>query len=293
MDSWACVNKKKIELAFRSLPGFTGWTMANTDTGVAMGRNDGASSTTGEPKTVHAVLPGLNESVAAELPSEPKMKKIKLFGYELAAPESRAQKAFLTAGVFLVVLNGFGLPFMLPKLRTFLGAPYVPMKKKYVETLFDRVIPSWAASLPEGTQSAKRPLGGLRLVDFGSGDGRVVKAAADRGMLAVGYELNPYLVLMSRLRLRGISEDGQIRWGNAWLADFTQADIVTIYGRPGDGLMARFAAKCEAELPQRSAVVSHFFDVPGWERYLVQDVDGLKLYDLSLRRGASEQRVVE
>ena len=31
----------------------------------------------------------------------------------------------------------------------------------------------------------------LRLVDFGSGDGRIVQMAALKGMRATGYELNP------------------------------------------------------------------------------------------------------
>lgn len=35
------------------------------------------------------------------------------------------------------------------------------------------------------------PLTGLRLVDFGSGDGRIVAWAAKKGMHATGYELNP------------------------------------------------------------------------------------------------------
>ena len=68
------------------------------------------------------------------------------------------------------------------------------MKRRYVNVLFDRVLPSWASNRGE----PGLPLKGLRLVDFGSGDGRLVKAAASRGMSAVGYELNPYLVCWSR-----------------------------------------------------------------------------------------------
>lgn len=225
--------------------------------------------------------PGEASIAASDSPKvEPKVKKLNILGFQMTASEKGAQKALLTAGTFLIVLNGFGLPFMLPKLRQFLGAPYVPMKRRYVEVLFDRVLPTWATSLP-----AERPLGplnGLRLVDFGSGDGRLVKAAADRGMSAVGYELNPYLVLASKIRLMR-SREGQIRWANAWNADLSKVDVVTVYGRPGDGLMAKIAAKCEAEMPRQSVVISHFFEIPGWERLLVQDVDGLKLYDLSLR----------
>merc|ERR1719291_489115 len=106
-------------------------------------------------------------------------------------------------------------------------------------------------------------------------------------MQAIGYELNPYLVWWSRLltrrRLIGAPGSGEIRWANAWSADLSQTDVVTVYGRPGDGLMEKAAAKCEAELPPHAVVVSHYFDIPGWERLLVQDVQGLKLYDLSRR----------
>ncbi|CAE7705468.1 unnamed protein product [Symbiodinium microadriaticum] len=152
--------------------------------------------------------------------------------------------------------------------------------------LFGQVLPAWAARRG-GTSSKAGPLAGLRLVDFGSGDGRLVAAAAKRGMHATGYELNPYLVLWSRLRcfraLRTGPGSGQLRWANVWSADLRDADVVTVYGRPGDSFMEHAAKKLDEELPSNAAVVSHFFDVPGWERRLVQDVDGLKLYDFSLR----------
>jgi len=219
----------------------------------------------------------------APAPEAPRKKQLKLFGFQTSVSEQGARKALLGASGFLLVLNGLGLPFVLPKLRAFLGAPYVPMKRQVVDELFERVLPAWAGR-------SGRSLKGLRLMDFGSGDGRIVAAAATRGMHAVGYEVNPYLVWWSRLRNRAALTQApgsaQIRWANAWSADLRRTDVVTMYGRPGDGLMAKAAAKCEAELPPNAAVVSHFFDIPGWERLLVQDVNGLKVYDLSLRAGA-------
>lgn len=238
------------------------------------------------------------ENVAeAAKPTHPK-KSLKFLGLEVSASERTAKRAFVGATTFLVVINGLGLPFILPKLRRYLGAPYVPMKRAAVEVLFDRVLPTWAASrrIARGSTAAgSGPLAGLRLVDFGSGDGRIVAAAASRGMHAVGFELNPYLWFWSRLRTRRLmpslnttpsSGSLQLRWANAWTADLRNVDVVTVYGRPGDGLMERTAEKCEKELPPHAAVISHFFDIPGWERLLVQDVEGLKLYDLSLlKRG--------
>ena len=49
----------------------------------------------------------------------------------------------------------------------------------------------------------------------------------------------------------------------------SKVDVVTIYGRPGDGLMEKAAAKCEAELPPKAVVISHFFDVPGLLCYVL------------------------
>eukprot|EP00411_Alexandrium_monilatum_P027773 CAMPEP_0175370354 /NCGR_PEP_ID=MMETSP0095-20121207/21164_1 /TAXON_ID=311494 /ORGANISM="Alexandrium monilatum, Strain CCMP3105" /LENGTH=301 /DNA_ID=CAMNT_0016668499 /DNA_START=28 /DNA_END=933 /DNA_ORIENTATION=- len=243
-----------------------------------------AAATAAEAAGPAAEAAGQAASVGAG-PAEPageapRKKQIKLFGFQFSVSEQGARRALVGASGFLLVLNGLGLPFILPKLRTFLGAPYVPMKRQVVDVLFDRVLPTWASH-------RGRALPGLRLVDIGSGDGRVVAAAASRGLHAVGYEVNPYLVWWSRFRnrraLTQASGSAEIRWANAWSADLRGTDVVTMYGRPGDGLMERAAAKCEAELPPHAAVVSHFFDIPGWERLLVQDVHGLKLYDLSLR----------
>lgn len=255
-----------------------------------------APEATAAPVPAHVVASEAAEAVAAPAATEaqdtvPPKKRINILGFELSASEQGAKRALVGAGCFLVCLNGLGLPFILPKLRMFLGAPYVPMKRPIVDTLFDRVLPSWAVKSGRGSSGAQGPLAGLRLVDFGSGDGRIVAAAASHGMQAVGYELNPYLVFLSRLRnsraLAAAPGTAEIRWANAWGADLRRADVVTLYGRPGDGLMERAAAKCEAELPSHAAVVSHYFPLPGWERLLVQDVDGLKLYDMSRRPAAA------
>lgn len=229
-------------------------------------------------------------------PAQPK-KRLNIFGITtISASEQGAQKALVGAGTLLLVVNGIGLPFILPKItKKFLGAPFLPMKRHTVNVLFDRVLPSWAVSRRTASHAAvgsavTSSLSGLRLVDFGSGDGRIVAAAASQGMRAVGYELNPWLVFWSRIRSRSTLSaapapgSGQLLWANAWDAPLKDVDVVTIYGRPRDGVMDRAAAKCEAELSSNAVVISHHFDVPGWERLLVQDVDGLKLYDFSLRK---------
>ena len=63
----------------------------------------------------------------------------------------------------------------------FIGAPYVPSHKKYVRRAFEHF------GFGEGDV----------LVDAGSGDGIVLRIASKQGMRAIGYEINPVLVLIS------------------------------------------------------------------------------------------------
>lgn len=66
----------------------------------------------------------------------------------------------------------------------FRGAPYVPSQSKYIRRAFTLLYPLG----PNDT-----------LVDVGSGDGVVLRRAGELGATAIGYELNPILVLVSRL----------------------------------------------------------------------------------------------
>lgn len=67
------------------------------------------------------------------------------------------------------------------------GAPYVPSHGRQLDVAFDELYPLTENDI---------------VVDLGSGDGVVLRAAAARGAQAIGYELNPFLALISRLRLR-------------------------------------------------------------------------------------------
>jgi hypothetical protein len=69
----------------------------------------------------------------------------------------------------------------------FRGAPYVPSRKRYINHAFTKLYPL-------GKKDT--------LVDVGSGDGIVLRQASRYGATAVGYELNPILVVISRLLCR-------------------------------------------------------------------------------------------
>lgn len=100
------------------------------------------------------------------------------------------------------------------------------------------------------TQILKLSQAGSRdtLIDLGSGDGRILIAAARLGTVAIGYEINPFLVWQSRRRIHQAKLDklATVRWKSFWRADFSQATIVTVYLMPH--LMNRLQLLLEKEV---------------------------------------------
>jgi cyclopropane fatty-acyl-phospholipid synthase-like methyltransferase len=73
---------------------------------------------------------------------------------------------------------------------------------------------------------------GERLVDLGSGDGRVlITAAKDYGLVGTGIEIDPIKVWLANLRVRvaGVRDKVQIVRANIFDADYSEADILFIY----------------------------------------------------------------
>ncbi|XP_062942504.1 ATP synthase subunit C lysine N-methyltransferase isoform X2 [Cynocephalus volans] len=92
---------------------------------------------------------------------------------------------FLFTGIVggtVVAVYAVATPFITPALRK-ICLPFVPATTRQVENV---------------VQMLRCRRGSL--VDIGSGDGRIVIAAAKEGFTAVGYELNPWLVWYSRYR---------------------------------------------------------------------------------------------
>lgn len=128
------------------------------------------------------------------------------------------------------------------------GAPYVPTRRKYLEKAFDELYDLSDKDV---------------LVDIGSGDGVVLREAARRGARAIGYELNPVLVLISKL----LSPSPLI---TVRLADFWQAELpaeTTIIYTFGEARDIKRMYEKARQTAMRHKKEIHFmsfgFDVPG------------------------------
>jgi hypothetical protein len=137
------------------------------------------------------------------------------------------------------------------------GAPYLPTLSKQKHIAFDLL--------------ALKP--GQTLLELGSGDGRVLKTAAERGIYAVGYELNPILVLVSWFVTLKHRDRVKIIWGNYWSKDWMQADGIYVFLHTD--YMERLDKKI-SKTNKRIKLVSVTFKIPG--RKPIKEKDGVFLY---------------
>jgi hypothetical protein len=168
----------------------------------------------------------------------------------------------------VISLTAAAVPFMvvpwLPR-RVFGALPWLPTSARRVNKALD--------ALPA---SFTQP--GRRFVDLGSGDGVAVFAAAQKGMLAQGVELNPTLVLLSRILAwrRGVKVNFIL--GNMFDHSIAGVDVIMVYGVVP--LMSRIGDKILNECHGPTYVISHKFALASepWDQYYVQTVDGIRIY---------------
>ena len=103
------------------------------------------------------------------------------------------------------------------------------------------------------------------LWDLGSGDGRIVIAAAkDFGARAVGYEIDPALIRESRMLARkaGVTARTQFLEKDLFDLAFSKPSVVTLY------LLPEYNAKLKplllAKMKPGARVVSHEWDMGDW-----------------------------
>jgi precorrin-6B methylase 2 len=103
------------------------------------------------------------------------------------------------------------------------------------------------------------------VIDLGSGDGRIVIAAAQQfGARGLGIELDAALVEKSRRNAEAAQVASRVRFlqGDALSADISRATVVTVYLLPA--LMAKLQTRFIEELAPGTRIVSHAFTMAGW-----------------------------
>jgi SAM-dependent methyltransferase len=155
------------------------------------------------------------------------------------------------------------ISIMLPE---FTGAPWVPTSGNLVDKIL--------------TMSELKP--GELLYDLGSGDGRIVIAAArDFDARSVGIEIDPFRALYSRLRISQLrlKDKARIVRGNFFNLELRDADVVVLYLLPETNTSLQ--RKLEKELTKPNCrVVSVVFKLEGWEVIRAEEEKMIYVYKL-------------
>ncbi|KAM3867462.1 adenine nucleotide translocase lysine N-methyltransferase [Diretmus argenteus] len=159
-----------------------------------------------------------------------------------------------STGALLTGLYGVWSLFVMPGFRKIPGSlkvPYLPSSKD--QTLH-------IMKLLEGRRG--------RLADLGSGDGRLVFAAASAGFQCTGFEINYMLLAYAR---------GKARWTGVtpsqatfvkkdfWETDLSTYNNMTVFLAPG--VMEVLGEKLLTELPDDARVVACRFPFPHWPHH--------------------------
>ena len=152
-------------------------------------------------------------------------------------------------------------------------APYVASPSRVVDMMLD--------------MAALKP--GETLYDLGSGDGRILIAAAARKAQAIGVEINPKLVVAAteEIARAGVEDRAKVIQGDVMQTDFSSANVVTLYMDTSSN--AKLRPQLEKYLKPGSRVVSHDYEIPGWKPVRVEKTDDkqphtIYLYEIAAKK---------
>lgn len=167
---------------------------------------------------------------------------------------------FLLALIIIVLIIVFRRIFieLFPALH--FGAIYVPSSDEKM-----KIMMKYAAIHP-----------GERVIDLGSGDGRLVIAAAQEGAYAVGVELHAHMIRISRQKIAELylEDHATIKKENLWKTDVSNYDVIFVYGVTY--MMNRLEKKLLKELKKGARVVSNNYQFPHW--HPVKEEENVRLY---------------
>lgn len=105
---------------------------------------------------------------------------------------------------------------------------------------------------------------GDKVYDIGAGDGRFLHfAKKDYGAKSTGFELDPFVFFIAKLRQWIWKWQGEMVFGNFEKHNISDADVVLCYMLPRT--LAKFQKKFDKELKKGTKIISYAFHIGDWK----------------------------
>lgn len=159
---------------------------------------------------------------------------------------------YLISLIYLIVIS-----FVFSTIvTTHIGAPFVPTISSRLKDIFSSI------------KIKKNDL----VFDLGSGDGKILRFLSSKYQIrGIGIEINPYLVFISKLISWYKKENHlQYYWRNFMKVNLSGARIIYFYLMPK--IIPDLKGKIEREVSKNTIIISHRFEVMGWEKKLIRKV---------------------
>jgi SAM-dependent methyltransferase len=145
--------------------------------------------------------------------------------------------------------------------------PYVPTPQEVVDRMLE------LAQVKKGDV----------VYDLGSGDGRIVVAAAKKyGVRAIGFEIDPERIKESteNINKAGVGHLVEIRQQDIRTVDLAPASVLTMYLLPEVNLLIR--PNIWKQMKPGSRIVSHDFDMGDWKPLKTENMKDYSNWDHTL-----------
>lgn len=138
----------------------------------------------------------------------------------------------------------------------FMGSPFVKTKSKTLEMILQN------ADLKPKQE----------FIDLGCGDGVVVRTAYKKYKIkGIGVDINPLLIYRAKL-LNYLQHTSRVKFlkQNIFDADIKTADVIYMFLLPK--FLVRLKSKLKNESKKKALIISHGFEIEGWEKYKIKTI---------------------
>ena len=145
----------------------------------------------------------------------------------------------------------FVIPFLF-------GAPYEKSGKKQIKTILE---------FSKGSKYA---------AELGSGNAQIAIELAKKGIKVDCYEINPFLVIYTKIKIRKLNLQNKIkvRWGNFFDYNLEKYDCIIMF--QFSTIMHKLKNKFDKELKPKTKIISNYWKIPKMKP--IKQKNEVKLY---------------